>query len=240
MAKKQIEVPDIGTVILYKRRGNRSLRLSIGHSGEIRVSLPYWLPYVAGEQFVHAKRAWIASHQPKKQGLLQDGQSIGKAHHLYFISDPGLAKPKTHVTSTAVRISIPPDMTAASPEVQEAATNAGLRALRKEAETLLPQRLKTLSEQTGLDYASVSVRQLKSRWGSCDNHKEITLSIFLMQLPWHLIDYVLIHELTHTKVMRHGIPFWEELDRHLPGSRQLKKEIADYHPILTPGGLVVA
>ncbi len=124
--------------------------------------------------------------------------------------------------------------------VQDAAASASLKALRKEAETLLPQRLRTLSDQTGLGYASVSVRQLKSRWGSCDNHKEITLSIFLMQLPWHLIDYVLVHELTHTKVMRHGAPFWEELERHLPGAKQLRKEMAAYQPILTPGRLVVA
>jgi predicted metal-dependent hydrolase len=126
------------------------------------------------------------------------------------------------------------------PAAQESATNAGIRALRKEAETLLPQRLRTLSQQTGLSYSSVSVRQLKSRWGSCDNRQEITLSLFLMQLPWHLIDYVLIHELTHTKVMRHGAPFWRELEEHLPNAKQLRKEMAVYQPILTPGRLVVA
>jgi predicted metal-dependent hydrolase len=240
MATKQVNVPEIGTVTLYKRRGNRSLRLSISHDGDIRVSLPYWLPYTAGEQFVRSKQEWIATHLPKKQVLLQNGQSIGKAHHLYFIADNSLAKPKTHVTDTEVRISIPTNVAVSSASAQQAATTAGLRALRKEAEHLLPQRLKILSQQTGLNYTSVSVRQLKSRWGSCDNHKEITLSIFLMQLPWHLIDYVLIHELTHTKVMRHGAPFWEELEYHLPRAKQLRKEMAAYQPILTPGQLVVA
>jgi len=53
-----------------------------------------------------------------------------------------------------------------------------------------------------------------------------------MQLPWHLIDYVLLHELTHTKVMRHGAPFWKELERHVPRARALRKEIGSYHPIL--------
>lgn len=240
MATKQVNVPGIGMVTLYKRRGNRSLRLSIGHDGEIRVSLPYWLPYTAGEQFVRSKQAWIVMHQPKKQTVLQNGQSIGKAHRLYFNPDATLTKPKTYVGKTEVHIALPLGMLTDDPDAQEAATAAGLRALRKEAETLLPQRLRTLSEQTGLSYKSVSVRQLKSRWGSCDNHKEITLSIFLMQLPWHLIDYVLIHELTHTKVMQHGAPFWKEFERHLPSAKQLKKEMAAYQPILTPGRLIVA
>jgi predicted metal-dependent hydrolase len=240
MATKQVIVPEIGMVTLYKRRGNRSLRLSIGHGGEIRVSLPYWLPYTAGEQFVRSKLAWIASHQPQKHDVLQNGQSIGKAHRLYFIPDTQITKPKTHVTETEIRVSIPVDQPTSNSDIQEAAASASLRALRKEAETLLPQRLRILSEQTGLGYRSVSVRQLKSRWGSCDNRQEITLSIFLMQLPWHLIDYVLVHELTHTKVMRHGAPFWEELERHLPDARKLRKEMAGYQPILTPGRLVVA
>jgi predicted metal-dependent hydrolase len=240
MATKQISVPEIGTVTLNKRRGNRSLRLSIGHDGEIRVSLPYWLPYSAGEQFVRSKQDWIVAHQSKKRDILQNGQSIGKAHRLYFTSDASIAKPKTHVTETEIRVSLPANLPATDPAAQTAAASASIRALRKEAETLLPQRLRALSQQTGLSYTSVSVRQLKSRWGSCDSRKEITLSLFLMQLPWHLIDYVLIHELTHTKVMRHGTPFWQELERHLPNAKELRKEMAKYRPIITPGRLVVA
>src|SRR5690606_36436720 len=100
----------------------------------------------------------------------------------------------------------------AHPRVQKAAQAAAIRALRKEAETLLPQRLRTLAEQTGFTYNSVAVKQPKSRWGSCSHQKHITLNLFLMQLPWRLIDYVLLHELTHTKVMRHGPPFWAELE----------------------------
>jgi predicted metal-dependent hydrolase len=240
MATKQVHVPDIGTLTLYKRRGNRSLRLSVGHDGEIRVSLPYWLPYSAGIQFARSKLDWISAHQPAVKQSLQDNLSIGKAHRLYFVTDPELVAPKTYVTSTEIHVALPSGMPSQDTQAQEAAQAACIRALRKEAETLLPQRLQALAVQTGLSYASVSVRQLKSRWGSCDSNKEITLSLFLMQLPWHLIDYVLIHELTHTKVMRHGAPFWAELERHLPNAKQLRKETAAYQPILTPGRLVVA
>jgi predicted metal-dependent hydrolase len=91
-----------------------------------------------------------------------------------------------------------------------------------------------LASQTGFSYASVGVKQLKSRWGSCNTQREIVLNLFLMQLPWKLIDYVLVHELTHTKVMRHGAPFWHEMERHLPHAKSLRKQMADYQPMLIP------
>ena len=62
MATKQVNLPNIGPVMLYKRRGNRSLRLSIASDGEVRVSMPYWLPYKACETFAIAKSRWIAEH----------------------------------------------------------------------------------------------------------------------------------------------------------------------------------
>jgi predicted metal-dependent hydrolase len=234
MATKQVSLPTIGSVTLYKRRGNRSLRLSIAPNGEIRVSMPYWLPYAAGEKFAQSKADWILKHQARAVvSELTHGQHIGKAHRLYFEPRTDAAlKISTRLNPNEVRVTHPFAYSPTHPAVQKAARTAGIRALRKEAEQLLPQRLATLSRQTGLTYREVSVKHLKSRWGSCSSTKDITLNIFLMQLPWHLIDYVLVHELTHTRVMRHGEPFWAELQRHMPTAKQLRKEINQHQPIL--------
>lgn len=59
--------------------------------------------------------------------------------------------------------------------------------------------------------------------GKLHKSKDITLNTFLMTLPWNLIDYVLIHELVHTKVLHHGVQFWEEFDRCLPNAKQYRK-----------------
>jgi predicted metal-dependent hydrolase len=240
MSTKQVSIPDIGTVTLYKRRGNRSLRLSIGAGGEIRVSLPYWLPYKAGEQFVLSKAPWIAANRTKTSVALQHGHAIGKAHRLYFDQQAMATRVSARVAANEVRISFPAIYGPHDHAVQLAAHRASIRALRKEAEALLPQRLEALATQTGLTYASVSIKQMKSRWGSCSSHREITLNLFLMQLPWHLIDYVLVHELSHTKVMQHGAPFWKEMERHLPRAKELRKQMAAYQPILSPAERSVA
>jgi len=240
MATKQITLPQLGDVTLYKRRGNRSLRLSIGANGEIRVSLPYWLPYKAGEQFALSKSEWITANRGTTSQPLQHGHSIGKAHHLHFEQHLTATKVTTRIAANEIRVTFPLTHDVVDREVQLAAHKASIRALRKEAEALLPQRLQALAAHTGFTYKNVVVKQLKSRWGSCSSEQEITLNLFLMQLPWHLIDYVLVHELTHTKVMRHGTPFWREMQRHLPAAKQLRKQINTHQPILTPNEHSVA
>ncbi len=232
MATKTVELPDIGTVTLYKRRGNRSLRLSVGAGGEIRVSLPSWVPYKAGEQFVLSKAAWIMQHRQQTGAGLTHGQVVGKAHRVRFVPTAQTSRVSTRLHQNQIEITHPTQYESHHPEVQKAAQSASIRALRKEAEMLLPQRLRSLAEKTGFTYNSVGVKQLKSRWGSCTAEKDITLNLFLMQLPWHLIDYVLLHELTHTKVMRHGAPFWHELEKHVPRAKQLRKEMAKHQPAL--------
>lgn len=233
MASKAVTIADIGLVTLYKRRGSRSLRLSVGLNGQVRVSLPYWLPYKAAEEFAKRRAGWIEQQKKQHVAVLENGQMIGKAHRVLFT--PG---PKQHVAArvslTEIRIQHPSDMPSNHPDLQQKARAAGIRALRQEAERLLPRRLQKLAEAYGFTYNSVGIKQLKSRWGSCSSRQEITLNLFLMQLPWRLIDYVLLHELTHTVVMQHGRPFWKELERHLPAARSLREEINHYQPVLEP------
>jgi predicted metal-dependent hydrolase len=233
MATKQIEIPGIGAVVLYKRRGNRSLRLSIGSGGEVRVSMPLWLPYDAGRQFALSKAQWIALHRTPAPAALQHGQAIGKAHRLHFTRSVEAARVSTRLKNNQVEITYPSHISAEDGAVQNAARSASIRALRKEAEQLLPYRLRQLAERDDFTYKSVAVKQLKSRWGSCSSQQDIVLNLYLMQLPWHLIDYVLFHELTHTKVMHHGPAFWRELEQHVTHAKLLRKEIGNHHPILS-------
>jgi predicted metal-dependent hydrolase len=233
MATKTVTLPDIGDVTLYKKRGNRSLRLSIGHGGQVRVSMPTWVPYAAGEAFARSKADWITAHRPTAApNTLRHGDAIGKAHRLYFEAGPESSRLSSRIDGTVIRICHPRSLTTDDMRVQKVAHTASLRALRKQADHLLPERLRDVATRTGHSYRSVGVKPLKSRWGSCTSQQDITLNIFLMQLPWHLIDYVIVHELAHTRVMQHGAPFWEEMERHLPNAKQLRKQMAAYQPIL--------
>lgn len=232
MAFKQFVLADHKTTVtIYKRKANRSLRLSIAPNGEVRVSIPNWAPYASGVNFASSRLQWIKS-QRRQAPLLVPNQAIGKAHHLRFVASSSLTRPTSRVLSNDIKINYPIDDVTASPSVQKIATAASIRALRAQAEKLLPQRLAKLAQSRGYDYRKVTVKQLKSRWGSCDQHGNIVLNLFLMQLPWECIDYVLIHELVHTKVLRHGPDFWQAMEHELPRVNQLRQLIRSYQPIL--------
>jgi predicted metal-dependent hydrolase len=230
MATKQIELDDIGIVSFYKRRGARSIRISITHQGQVRVSLPFWAPYSAGIAFLESRKEWILAERPQTR-LLEQGYRLGKAHHISFLPGTG-ASVTTRVSGNEARIMLPTGVRWDDPVAQEAAAAVGTRVLKKEARMLLPRRLELLAVQHGFTYKSVAIKQLSGRWGSCSEQKDIVLNCFLMQLPWELIDYVILHELTHTNVMAHGPIFWREMERVLPDVQRCRKLIKQHKPVL--------
>lgn len=214
------EVP----VNIYKRRGSRNLRLTINAEGEARVSIPAWAPYSAGLNFARSRKDWIIE-QRRPASRLVEGQAIGKAHHLTFRPSASSAKPSSRLSAGAVVVSHPVNLNTDDPAVQAAARAGSIRALRTQAERLLPQRLADMAEAHGFRYSDVRIKHLKSRWGSCDQDRRIVLNLFLMQLSWEHIDYVILHELMHTRIMKHGPDFWEAMAEILPDVKDLRKSL---------------
>lgn len=234
MASKQISLPDIGTVTLYKKRGNTNIRLSFTRDGSLRVSLPYWLPYQAGVQFALSKKDWIIKHQPERPVSLRHSDRIGKAHRL--VINPGASgqKATVRVARNLITVSCPANTHPEHQTIQAAAVRGAIKALKLEAEALLPQRLDQLARRHGFSYASCEIKRLSSRWGSCGQQKNITLNLFLMQLPWQLIDYVLLHELTHTEHLNHSDGFWQRFEQVLPGAKSFRKQLKEHRTMIVP------
>ncbi len=230
MAQKQFALDERTTITVYKRKSSRNLRLSIAADGTIRVSIPTWAPYSAGIRFAKSRSAWLEAQRQPKQ-YLADGQRIGKAHHLRFV--PAQADRITsRLRASEVVVNHPVNSLSTDDNVQKVATQAALRALRAQAEQLLPPRLAYLASQHGFTYHSVAIKRLKSRWGSCDQQGNIVLNLYLVQLPWECIDYVLLHELTHTKLMKHGPEFWGAMEEILPDVKGIRRTMRAYRPIL--------
>lgn len=102
-------------------------------------------------------------------------------------------------------------------------------SLRRNAKSILPPRLERLSKQCGLSYTSVKINSSQGRWGSCSGRKDINLSYYLVLLPSHLIDYVLLHELCHTREMNHSERFWALLNQLTEGKAlALREELKKY------------
>ena len=98
----------------------------------------------------------------------------------------------------------------------------------KKAQIDLFNRLNHFCQKHNFSFNRVTFRRQKTRWGSCSTKNNINLNINLAALPEHLQDYVLLHELTHTKHKNHGRQFWAELDRLTGGAKALRKEMKKY------------
>lgn len=235
MPYKAFDIDGIGQVKVFKRRGNRSLRLTIAADGAVRVSIPMWAPYQAGASFAQSRRSWIAAQSKRSRDLLAHGQQIGKTHRLVFEQSALVREVKTSVRKAEVVVTYRFDQTNEDAEVQAAAQAASWRALRQQSQQLLGQRLANLAQVHGFSYRSFKVKRMKTRWGSCDQYGNIVLNLFLVQLPWDYIDYVIVHELVHTRALNHGPDFWQLFETHLPDARQLKREMRKYQPALLTG-----
>jgi predicted metal-dependent hydrolase len=230
MPSKIFEVDGIGPVTITKRRSSKHIRLSINAKQQVKLSLPTYIPYAAGVKFVTSKRDWIAKQLSQRPvSIFSDGARIGKSFRLRLEdTDSG----RSRVTLKGNEIVIHTGDVSA--DIQAKVEKACERALRQDAGNLLPQRLADLAVKYGYEYKSVGIKKMTSRWGSCSSDKHITLSIYLIQLPWHLIDYVLLHELNHTVHLNHQKGFWDEMRAKMRDTKERRAELKKYRPVILP------
>ena len=98
------------------------------------------------------------------------------------------------------------------------------------ARRVLVDRLDKLARKHDFTYNRVFVKNQKTLWGSCSSANNINLNVNLVRLPDELRDYVLLHELVHTRHKNHGNAFWSELDHLVGDGKRLQRQLRQYHP----------
>ena len=128
-----------------------------------------------------------------------------------------------------LHISFPQNSDISTPENQNAIRQAIISTLRKEARRILPEKTAHFAKKFGLSYNEIKIMSSKTRWGSCSGKKNINYSLFLLLLPEKFIDYVVLHELTHTVEMNHSERFWMLLDGFTNNrAKELARELRGY------------
>ena len=99
---------------------------------------------------------------------------------------------------------------------------------KAEAKSMLTGRLKYLAEKHRFTYNRVFIRNQRTRWGSCSTKNNINLNIKLAKLPAELIDYVILHELVHTRKKNHSRAFWVEIDKLVGDGKKMALMLKSY------------
>ena len=101
-----------------------------------------------------------------------------------------------------------------------------------EAANTIATRLQDLAQEHNFNYNRLTIRNQKTRWGSCSAKNNISLNIKLALLPDELRDLVLVHELIHTKIKNHGPKFWQKLEEIYPQARKLDHQVNHHSGLL--------
>ena len=89
----------------------------------------------------------------------------------------------------------------------------------------IPKRVEYYSEILGVEYGKITIRNQKTRWGSCSCKKNLNFNCLLMLTDKKVIDYVVVHELCHLKEMNHSDRFWAEVERVLPDYKESRASL---------------
>ena len=204
-AENIVEYGDLGKIRYVRNRRARNLAIRIKPDGEVRVTIPGYISQKKAEHFVFSKKRWILQKIHQRKMHEDSGLVIKNGDDIY-------------VRGKRIRICLKNE--------QDTLEESLWRILHREAAAYLPGRVQDLAREHGLHYSGVKVRRMKTRWGSCTARDGINLNTWLMMIPEHLSDYVILHELAHTRHRDHSPAFWSYLDRLTEGrSKALRKEL---------------
>ena len=99
---------------------------------------------------------------------------------------------------------------------------------KKNARTLAEERLVHFNSLYHFSYDRISIRNQKTRWGSCSKKGNLSFNYRIVLLPPHLADYIIVHELCHLEVFNHSKQFWDMVARTIPAHRELRRELRAY------------
>ena len=102
-------------------------------------------------------------------------------------------------------------------------SEAELRELAESAAKVIKRKVEEYAPIVGVDYGRITIRNQRTRWGSCSSKGNLNLNVALMRAPVEVLDYVVVHELCHRLHMDHSTEFWKEVERVLPDYRASKK-----------------
>ncbi len=223
---------EFGVVRLRRNARAKYIRLRMEPSGELVVTLPTFAQERHARDLLESSRPAIRKWQLTRRQTTKTyrhGDSVGHSHSVQFVPTSG-----SHVsikrTGLIIVAELPSNTAEDTPTVQRALQPHIAKALQKEARAYLPRRLRYLADTYGFRYTQVRFGTQKGRWGSCSSKGTISLNVGLMELETELIDYVLIHELCHTRQMNHSSEFWTLVEQCMPDYKLRRKELKRIQP----------
>jgi len=206
----------------YKlRRSSRarhpSLRISVRHGLEIVLPMRYSLANVPG--LLQEKRRWLEKHRQVLEQSVNHSAAPVLPQQIYLASTHEHWKINYWANANKPQIILRPQnelIVFGHVDDKKACFQALNQWVRQRSEEILVPRLHSLSQELNFPFSELTIRNQKTRWGSCSAKKSINLNFKLIFLSPDLVRHIMLHELCHTIHLNHSKNFWKLLAKHDP------------------------
>ncbi len=203
--------------VITQREKRKTLLLKIVSKNEILIKAPLRLSDSKINEFILSKQKWVDGKIKKMEALEEFAGGFNFEKYIYKF---------TEIVMETKNISLDYDSLSASKK------NLAIKKQYIEMFDILKERAISLAEQFNFKVNQISYLSSIYKWGSYNDKGEMKLNYKLIILPKELIDYVIIHELCHSKHMNHKPQFWKEVEKYCPNYKTLRKNMKNFSFIL--------
>jgi len=191
--------------------------LRMSKRGEVRVTIPRGGSQKEALNLAHKNIAWLEAQWKKHQEVKPHDRSWKHGSEILFRGKP---TPLAVAEKNSIRLVQFAEEELAVDAVINDIKPAVEQHLWNLAKIELPPRVEELAKEHDFKYTRLTVRNQRSRWGSCSPTGTISLNWRLIQMPPSVRDYIILHELVHTRFLNHSVKYWREVKRVCPGYRE--------------------
>lgn len=177
----------------------------------------------ASQQLILKKAKWIIDklelvRSIKNSDIVTGARMpyLGKNYYVEIYENANIDKIEIVFNHSKFKISVPPGLNNQSDLEHAFESYSRQKAIEK-----ISPRVRKWSKKINMPYNQLKFMKLEKRWGSCTPSNNIIINVDAIKLPFSLIDYLIVHELVHTKVKNHSKEFWTELSKHLVNWKEL-------------------
>ena len=201
---------DIANILREKRR---SVKITIDTNGKLVVFAPIKISIERLKDILNQKSKWIEKKMQQVNQVNIDHATIINFKQLLVCGTfyNIIAGDLKNILIEADNVIVPNKYYTDGTYIKRV-----LKWQRALAEEILTKRLQALAEIHKINYKSIKIGNFKAKWGSCDANKNIKLNWRLVMLPYNVIDYVILHELSHTYELNHSQRFYAVLSKLMP------------------------
>lgn len=230
-------------VVVQRKAFRRSVSIYLNPGKPIRVVASMSTTMEKIMSFLESKKTWIDKHQTKfaeeakkypSKKILQSEKFpfLGSELELRFVVTP-LKKAFFSRTEKSLNLHLPLEKWNQLTEEELASFIDDLKFYyKKEAQSFISERIQVWAETMNLHPKELKFRNPKTRWGSCSSKGVISINWRLIGAPVEVIDYILVHELSHLQQMNHSARFWSLVEKYYPDYRTAEKWLDQHHKSL--------